>query len=311
MAAPKLSGPVVWLLTDNKPGHKNQLRGLAERLEARAEARLAWIETHKYPVSWARALLGITPAIEHSKPDIIVAAGSQTQKLLLACRKRYDAMTVVLMRPALPFAKPDLSIIPAHDNPPDRPEVLTTRGVLNAIKPQDQAVEARNGLILLGGPSEHYEWDGEAILGQVSTLADEYRDWLWTVTSSRRTPAALLEQLTDIQRNNVTFHHHEKTGPNWLIDTLAETRTTWVSPDSVSMVYEALTAGTSTGLLDLKARNNSRVVRGLESLKADGLVTEWQDRAQLMQAEPGKAPKLWEADRAAEWVIRKFREFHQ
>ena len=311
MSASFPSAPVVWMITDQKPGHRNQLRGLGDRLTTRFAPQIHWIEAQRYSASWWQAIFGRAPVIDQPTPDIIIAAGSQTQKLLLACRKRHDAMTVVLMRPALPFAKPDLSIIPAHDNPPDRPDVLITRGVLNAIKPQEQPVEAQNGLILIGGPSEHYEWDGEAILGQVSTLADEYRDWHWTVTSSRRTPAALLEQLTDIQRNNVTFHHHEKTGPNWLIDTLAETRTTWVSPDSVSMVYEALTAGTSTGLLDLKARHDSRVVRGLESLKADGLVTEWRDRAQLMQAEPSHAPKLWEADRAAEWVIRKFREFHQ
>lgn len=305
------AAPIVWLITDNKPGHKNQLRGLADRLKARADADLVWIESQRHPISWVQATLGLAPGINQPSPDIMVAAGSQTQKLLLACRKRYPAMRVVLMRPALPFARPDLSIIPAHDNPPDRPDVLVTRGVLNAITPQQKTVNERNGLILLGGPSEHYEWDSGEILQQLETLAGEYPDWHWKVTSSRRTPADLIEKLSGLTRENITFYHHNETAPNWLLDTLADTRTTWVSPDSVSMVYEALTAGTPTGLLHLKARHDSRIVRGLESLKADGLVTEWQDRAQLMQAESSHAPHLWEADRAAEWVIRKFREFHQ
>ncbi|MBC7192123.1 ELM1/GtrOC1 family putative glycosyltransferase [Marinobacter sp.] len=300
--------PVVWLITDQKPGHRNQLRGLGDRLAARADAQIHWIEAKKHPVSWLQALLGLAPKLPYPTPDILVAAGSQTQKLLLACRNRYSALSVVLMRPVLPFARPDLSIIPAHDNPPDRPDVLVTRGVLNAITPQLKTVNGRNGLVLLGGPSEHYEWDSEEILQQLETLAGEYPDWHWKITSSRRTPADLLERLSGLTLENITFYHHDKTAPTWLLDTLADTRTTWVSPDSVSMVYEALTAGTPTGLLHLKARHDSRVVRGMEALKVDGLVTEWRDRAQLMRAENSSAPQLWEADRASEWLIKKFRE---
>lgn len=301
--------PIVWLITDNKPGHKNQLKGLADRLGARARMRFLWIETRQYPVSWCQAILGQAPEIGQSSPDIMVAAGSRAQKLLLACRKRYHAMTVVLMRPALPFAKPDLSIIPAHDNPPDRQDVLATRGALNAITPQRQTVEAHKSLILLGGPSGHFEWDNDDILRQVNILAGEYPDWHWKVTSSRRTPTDLLEKLNRLHHDNMIFYHHEQTGPDWLSETLAETRATWVSPDSVSMVYEALTAGTLTGLLHLRPRHNSRVVRGLESLKTDGFVSEWKERAQLMQKEANQSQPLWEADRAAKWLIEKFREF--
>lgn len=303
--------PVVWLITDQKPGHRNQLRGLGDRLAACAGAQIHWIDATNHPVSWLQALLGFAPKLSYPTPDIIVAAGSQTQKLLLACRNRYPALSVVLMRPVLPLARPDLAIIPAHDNPPDRPDVLVTRGVLNAITPQQKMVDEPNGLILLGGPSDHYEWNNEDIYQQLETLTNEYPDWHWKITSSRRTPADLIAKLSGLTQTNITFYHHGETSPNWLLNTLADTRATWVSPDSVSMVYEALTAGTPTGLLDLNARHDSRVVRGLEALKADGLVTEWHDRARLMQAEKSPAPQLWEANRAAEWVIRKFREFHQ
>ena len=44
----KGQAPVVWLLTDNKPGHRNQLRGLAERLQARAGAHGVWINASEY-----------------------------------------------------------------------------------------------------------------------------------------------------------------------------------------------------------------------------------------------------------------------
>lgn len=308
MATGETSAPVVWLLTDNKPGHKNQLRGLGDRLSARAGARVIWIDAHRYPVSWVQAILGRAPDIAQPSPHIIVSAGSQTQKLLLACRKRYNAVTVVLMRPVLPLPRPDLAIIPAHDNPPKRPSVLVTRGVLNAVTPQPQAVEELNGLLLLGGPSEHYDWDSNAILHQINTLAAEYPQWHWKVTSSRRTPQPLIGALASLRQENLTFYHHRDTGPEWLPQTLNASRAAWVSPDSVSMVYEALTAGTPTGLLNLKHRSGSRVVKGLEALKTDGLVTDWDDRERIMSAGSGQSPRLWEADRAADWLITKYRE---
>ena len=308
MATVATSTPVVWLLTDNKPGHKNQLRGLGDRLSARADVHVLWIDAQRHPVSWIQAVLGLVPDIQQPSPDIIVAAGSQTQRLLLACRKRYNAVTVVLMRPVLPLPQPDLAIIPAHDNPPERPNVLITRGVLNAVTPRSQAVEQRNGLLLLGGPSEHYDWDSDAILHQVNTLAEEYPQWHWKLTSSRRTPAPLLNTLASLRQENLTFYHHRDTGPEWLPETLSVSRAAWVSPDSVSMVYEALTAGTPTGLLNLAARSGSRVVKGLESLKTEGLVTGWGDRERLMNARPDQGPQLWEADRAADWLLIKYRE---
>ena len=48
----------------------------------------------------------------------------------------------------------------------------------------------------------------------------------------------------------------------------------WVSEDSVSMVYEALTGGARVGLLALPPRGGTgRVLRGLDRLLTDGWVT--------------------------------------
>src|SRR5690554_7665681 len=109
--------PVIWLITDNKPGHRNQLRGLAGRLRALTGAKLYWLNAADYPVPLWRALLGLAPTTDKAlpQPDLIVAAGSGTHRLLLALRRFHQARTLVLMKPAFPLNWVDGAIIPAHD----------------------------------------------------------------------------------------------------------------------------------------------------------------------------------------------------
>jgi hypothetical protein len=67
------------------------------------------------------------------------------------------------------------------------------------------------------------------------------------------------------------------------------------------MVYEALTAGVATGLLDLPARGRSRVVEGLRQLAAAGQVTgfaDWVAGNSLQQP----AGDFDEARRCALWI---------
>ena len=47
----------------------------------------------------------------------------------------------------------------------------------------------------------------------------------------------------------------------------------WVSPDSVSMIFEALTSGASVGLLDIKENKKSRINNTIEFLILNDHVT--------------------------------------
>jgi mitochondrial fission protein ELM1 len=97
------STPVVWLLTDNKPGHRNQLKGLGNRLRVLAGASTYWVDASTVPVPLWRALLGSAPRMEASlpRPDLVIAAGSGTHRLLLALRKLRGTRTLVIMKPAI------------------------------------------------------------------------------------------------------------------------------------------------------------------------------------------------------------------
>jgi mitochondrial fission protein ELM1 len=303
-----LRPPVIWLLTDNKPGHRNQLKGLGERLHTLADARLVWVEQKKHPAPLWRALLGLAAPSPYPAPNIIIAAGARTHRLLLSLRRKQKVMTVVLMRPNFPAHWIDAAIIPAHDRPAERAGTLITQGVLNAATPLARITSEDRGLILLGGPSRHFLWDDEIIYEQISGLSEQYPDWVWYLTSSRRTPDSLIRRILKSNLPNIQFHHHDDTAPDWLVETMSKVRVVWVSPDSVSMVYESLTASIPTGLLELEPVSNSRVAQGIIELERNGQVAPWSDRMALLKADPGQIEPLWEADRAARWLLQRWQQ---
>lgn len=300
--------PVVWLITDNKPGHRNQLKGLAERLAALTGARFCWLHAEKHPVPLWRALLGIAPALNASlpRPDLILSAGSKTHRLLLALRRTAGASALVLMKPGFPVSWVDGAIIPAHDRVKPSANVLVTEGALNAVKPLTEITDQKNALVLIGGPSPHFTWDSMAVFSQISELVARHPDWHWQITDSRRTPAELANNLDSLQGMNVEVQHHQQTPEGWLNQQLAHSRAVWVTPDSLSMVCEAATSGVPTGLLDLPAQPNSRVAKGVQRLAEKDLVFPMGQQASIMAEQIPRAPRLWEADRAARWVIERF-----
>lgn len=111
------STPVVWLLTDSKPGHRNQLKGLGNRLRVLTGASTYWVDASTMKIPLWRALLGAPPRMEASlpRPDLVIAAGSGTHRLLLALRKIRGARTLVIMKPAFPLSLVSGALIPAHD----------------------------------------------------------------------------------------------------------------------------------------------------------------------------------------------------
>lgn len=295
--------PVLWLLTDNKPGHRNQLRGLAGRLRSLTGARAYWLPANEHPVARWRALLGIAPAMPDDlpAPSLILAAGSGCHRLLLALRRK--APTVVLMNPAFPRSWVSAAIIPEHDGVHEDSRTLITRGAINTVTPLARLTDKPQGLILIGGPSKHCHWEEAALLAQIRTLISDYPGWNWTISGSRRTPASMQSALLALQGPRVSVQDPTRTHEDWLAHQLAASRVVWVSPDSASMVWEAITSGVPTGLLDLPASGASRVYRGIEQATSAGLAKPWARRTELMAGSQSLSAPLWEADRAARWLI--------
>lgn len=294
--------PTIWLLGDGKPGHENQSLGLTDAI-----ARIIPCEVHRISIAGVKGLFKrIKAAGEASarlpKPDLIVAAGHATHPSLVCLAKKHNARSIVLMRPSLPMSWFSLCIVPAHDFPNgcERDNLVLTRGALNRVAPPDNA--ARGGkMILIGGPSSSHGWNGAALLEALTGVS---ADGHWQLTDSRRTPDGFTDKVRE-QLPGIGIFPHQQTAPEWLPGKLAAADEVWVTEDSVSMVYEALSSGARVGLLPAPRHGeNSRVLRGIEDLVSKGFLTpfsRWQENHRL--ASPPET--LREADRCAEIVVEK------
>ena len=295
--------PIVWLLTDQKPGHLNQLRGLAQRLSAQADAQCHFVSTDG-ELGLMTVWRGTNLAPQLPVPDLIISAGSSTQRALLATKRFFDKPAVVLMRPNFPYAWIDAAIVPEHDNPPIADNVLITQGVLNNVQPSFARAENCPGMMLIGGPSKHYGWNDRELVAQVRTLCQESAQRQWLLSDSRRTPAGFLGLIAEQKLAYLTCVSHTETDSSWLPAQLAQCSPLWVSPDSVSMVYEALTSGAVTGLFNLPSARAGRITRGLEALLSRGRLFSFSHRQQMPTMH--KTASFWEADRAAQWLVERF-----
>jgi mitochondrial fission protein ELM1 len=279
-AAGKRPPRIIWRFSDAKPGHDNQSLGLVEALGR----RLA-VEVHELPVATRRStwleLAGGRFAAGAGLPDpwLLVGAGHATQLPLLAARRARRGRAVVLMSPQLPAAWFDLCIIPDHDRPRAAANILVTRGSVNRMQ-RVRAGDSKHGLFLLGGPSRHHRWDPQAVLEQLARIVRCSPVRHWVVATSRRTPAEfsrLLAQRLGEQGRRIDFVSWRDRCGDWLAGQLEQSGCAWVSEDSVSMIYEALTAGVPTGLLALPARRRGRVARGIRNLEQSRAVTPFRD----------------------------------
>lgn len=233
-----------------------------------------------------------------------MGAGHGTHLSLLAARRTRGGRAVVLMRPSLPLGLFDLCLIPEHDSPPARANGLVTRGALNRIQ-ASPALEPKQGLFLIGGPSAHFGWDDAGLRAQIAAVLAADPAMQWTLTTSRRTPASFLAIEHDPANARLTVVPGAATGPDWLPARLARAGQVWVSADSVSMVYEALTAGAVVGVLEVPRKRSSRISRGLDKLAGEGWITpfaDWQRHPRLNRP----THTFNEAERCARWIAERW-----
>lgn len=292
----------LWLIGDGKPGHENQSLGFAEAVQRRCGA-----EVHRISLAGAGSGIGrlrcaIRAAKRLPRPDWVVGAGHATHLALLWLARSHRARSIVLMRPSLPMSWFDLCLAPEHDFPNgvDVPNLIPTCGAINRVIP---GTGPRTGKwILIGGPSKTHGWDGESILRMLEQSTDRGG---WALTDSRRTPAGFLDQLRS-RLPGVEVHPHQLTAADWLPQQLRQAKEVWVTEDSISMIYEALTSGARVGLLPVpRLKSGSRLLGGIDRLVADGYLTPFDRWLETQRV--GEAPAvLAEADRCAALVLARW-----
>lgn len=276
---------VVWRLVDGKPGHDKQSAGLLQAVEARRPVECYDFDMRFKALLWRQLRGHLGGEAEVPAPRLVLGAGHRTHLPMLLVRAACGGVCVALMKPTLPHRLFDLIFVPEHDRCRPGANVVVTQGVICPTTCADK--QPRQGLILLGGTSPHFAWRTDAVAKQVAAIAAASPEVAWEVCDSRRTPADMLATLPSLP--NLLRRERQAAGGDFLASALAQADAVWVTADSASMLYEALSAGARVGVIDLqpKGRRESKHARGIRLLKAQGHVHSLADGCRLADEPAG------------------------
>lgn len=302
----------VWAVTDNKPGHQNQTKGLIEALSQYRKVDVTWkpLTPLKSNV-WAMLTYKLDPSNKgpsHQRPDLLIGTGHQTHVTLLALKNSFGGRVVIMMSPSLPLNLFDLCFIPRHDKPKNRDNTIETLGPINRVTPSS-SLDSKVGLILVGGPSKHFTWDSSTVAQNIGSLLAQNKDTQWVIAGSRRTPKDFYSELRSSSLDAQVILPDDVSS-DWLPETMLQSGKIWVTEDSVSMVYESLTSGAQTGVIRLTREKASRVSEEIDRLILEGRLLVSSDNGLAKNKNKSKFEKplslLYEADRCAKLLLKKF-----
>jgi mitochondrial fission protein ELM1 len=295
----------IWRFFDGRAGHHNQVVGLTDALSRTVPVTTCDVDVtsdlkgFRSLLPWRLKTLRGLPV-----PDLLIGAGHSTHVPLLAARRHFGGRAVVLMKPSLPLRLFDLCCVPESDGLRSvSGNVVLTEGVLNRIRPA-KTQHPQQGLMLIGGPSKHFGWSDERVLSQLRQIIRSNPLIQWTLTTSRRTPDSFV-RLWQSARLAGHMVPVEQTSPEWVPQQLQQCSTVWVTCESVSMVFEALTSGARVGILDLPEPRSTRVAASVQSLISRGIVTPFQKWSKTGTLQ-SQTLLLDEASRIAAEISRRF-----
>jgi uncharacterized protein len=299
----------IWQVVDGKRGHERQTEGLIAGL-----ASLGPVEIQKIrhlSIGQLLALLvskclGKRSALHNRSVDLVVGAGHATHLSLLVLAKINRAKSVVLMKPSFPCAWFDLCLIPQHDGVTGT-HILNTVGALNPMGFYSLEAEQSNKqqyVMLIGGPSKHFIWDTDSVIKQIKKVVEHDAGIAWVLSTSRRTPVDFIPRLQACQLA-LQWVDYQAVDAQWLPQALTQSHIVWVTPDSVSMLYEAMTAGCEVGVFNLNAQSNSAIANSVLILQHAQTITNFNDWESTKRMQPANI-QFNEALRCAQWIKQQW-----
>ena len=249
----------VLYVSDGKAGHRSQALCLFNAMPVPKVLQEIKIDE----LSIFKLLFRQKPPV--TPPNFIVGVGSHTHlKVWLLGRIYPKAKTIILMKPSLPISWFDYAVIPKHDGVLANQNVILTQGALNPIINEGRH-QADRILIALGGNSKRHQWDEQKVLSNIQNIVSDNPLANIILTTSRRTPSAFLNVLKQYNLN-IEICPVQQTPQGWIFEQMQLAQAVWVTEDSVSMIYEALTAGCQVGLIALPRIKTDRITQSVDDL---------------------------------------------
>ena len=263
-------------VSDGKAGHRSQALGLFQAMQRQqTNATFEEVSIHDLPIgSLIKALFSSANFLFKQAPDFIFGVGSHTHFRVWLLGKIFKkAKTIILMKPNLPIAWFDCAVIPEHDGIPANGRVIVTRGALNPICNENRH-QASRILIALGGSSKRHQWNQEKVLLSVQQIVENNPDSEIVLTTSRRTPDGFIDILKQQSfARKLQIYPVEQTPQGWIFEEMQKAEAVWVTEDSVSMIYEALTAGCRVGVIAMDRLKQDRITNAVDMLLQNKLIT--------------------------------------
>ena len=209
---------------------------------------------------------------------LVISAGSDPARFNLALGRLLGIKTCVLMTPSLLGTDHfDYAVVPGHDAPSGRSNLLVTLGAPNSIDREIlkgeseklQEIFPRGGedsywAILIGGDDANYrvgpEWVRKRLSG-IMDLAEKAGAGLY-ITTSRRTPPETEIVLSEMTRNKEYVRMlllASQNDYNPVPGMLGLCSRVFCTEDSVSMLSETVTAGHEVLLLRVERKKGIRL----------------------------------------------------
>ena len=303
--------------SDGRPGHEKQSRAVLialERLTPLSVITRTLGETAglKRLVQGLQRLIGIIKDVEASvlpSIDLIIGTGSTTHLPMVGLKLRSRARVVTCMTPD-PWLKPwfDLCLVPRHDKPSSGSKNFSTFGP-PCLPLRSDRHNSNKGLVLAGGVDvKSHLWNTADFIAQVEILLSKGPDMSWTLCSSGRTPSDAIDGLRDLAavRDNVEFYSAGETPQGWIESAYEAHAQVWVTADSVSMIYEALTAGCRVGVFPVAWKHSdNKFCNGIDDLKNQDLIMDF-DQWIRGAASPHVTRSFNEAARCAKEILLRW-----
>jgi mitochondrial fission protein ELM1 len=313
----------ILAVLDGKPGHEKQTRGVLNALSGMTPVS---IESYNAPAitlvarlgEWLqyfyRFQLGIRIGTKDSNKtgpfDFMIGTGTRTHLFMLLKKKKSGSKVLTCMSPS-PFLinKFDLCFVPQHDNLTPMNNLFFTVGPPNT-SPYTEEKNNKRGLILVGGVDrKSHVWRSSETLEQIRTILSKDPSKAWTIGTSPRTPEEMNYMLEDlaVNRSRVDFFRPTDTASGWIEKQYKENGFVWVTADSISMIYEPLTAGCHVGILPVKwKRKDSKFHRSIAYVLNQGLAISYEQWLRNGSDYPANKQRLDEAARCAEEILRRW-----
>jgi len=288
------SKKICWTLTDEFPGMKSQVMGLAEALNLFTIHKTC---KRRWPWGWLGLLWGnpLNQLMSQSDPltppwpDVVISCGRRSAPLALAIKRQSKAKTfcIHIQNPLFHLNDFDVIVSPEHDHL-NGPNVISTKGAIHKVTPQkiEEGVKTYDALfqhlprpystVLLGGSTNRYKMPFRAIEKLIETIR-EIRDKTQgsvLVTPSFRTP--FREILTSALKNepHVFLAEIEKVNPYYAMLGLADF--IFVTDDSVNMVCEACSTGKPVYILPLLDHSATKPKKFVQGLIQEGIIRPFE-----------------------------------